>query len=370
MSVRGLSLESLMALAQAASSGAARQAQQQNGVGGAPPAQQGQKPVQPTVDLDAATARNEVAREQWGEFTSDTPVEAAKAGAETQQQSDLYRAEVATPTAQAATTPTTTEVETPAAKTTPSPFKSNQDLVNHCYKQGGGTWEGASKVARENGTSLNALIRDRNGTPPATQAQPGTTQPRTTGPAGEVPGTTQPGTTAPAGEVPGTTAPRTPGQDRPIKGFRDVDANKLAEQLPAQAKHLAQAFVDSGRKHNVDPIALAAIARHETGNFTSSAFKNKNNAMGVSDANGPIQQASHEASIDKMAKLIGSTTSGPYEGATTIDEIGKIYAPIGAGNDPTGLNNHWSRGVAKFADNFESKLGTEATLTASRATSP
>jgi len=391
MSVGGLSLESLMAMAQAASSGAARRAQQaqqaqaqqaqqgqqtqqQNGVGGAQQAQQGQQQVQPSCDLDAANARNESAGEQWGEFKSDTPVEAAKAGADTQQQSDLYKPEVATPTtaqaagaaaqdasttatpAQAAATEQATQ--TPAATSTASPFKTNQDLINHCYKQGGGTWEGASKVARENGTSLNALVRDRNGTPPASTA-PGGTQP----------GGTAPGSTAPGGEVPGSTAPRAQGQDRPIKGFREVDVNKLAEQLPAQAKHLAQSFVDSGRKHNVDPIALAAIAKHETGNFTSSAFRNKNNAMGVSDANGPIQQASHEASIDKMAKLMGSTTSGPYKGATTINEIGKIYAPIGAGNDPTGLNNHWSRGVAKFADDFEKKVGG-GTSTAATSSNP
>ncbi len=158
--------------------------------------------------------------------------------------------------------------------------------------------------------------------------------------------------------------------DRPIKGFREVDVNKLRDQLPANAKHLAQAFVDSGRKHNVDPIALAAISKHETGNFTSSAFKNKNNAMGISNSRGPTQQPSAEASIDKMAKLLGSTTSVPYKNAKTIGETANIYAPIGAGNDPRGLNHHWAKGVAKFADDFERKVGAAPTSTTTGGTKP
>ncbi|HEY1097908.1 MAG TPA: hypothetical protein VGF99_03230, partial [Myxococcota bacterium] len=259
-------------------------------------------------------------------------------------------------TAATTTTPTETPAATPAAAPASTPatsqpqFKTNQDLINYAYKQGGGTWEGASRVAREHGTTLNALVRDRNGTPPVSSPRTGGTD--------SAPGTT------PA--TPGTDANRGAGANRAIKGYRDVDVNKLAEQLPPQAKHLAQAFVDSGKKHNVDPIALAAIAKHETGNFTSSAFRNKNNAMGVSDANGPVHQASHEASIDKMAKLLGSTTSGPYKNASTVGEIGRIYAPIGAGNDPTGLNNHWTRGVANFADDLEKKVvGTSSPAVAS-----
>jgi hypothetical protein len=61
-----------------------------------------------------------------------------------------------------------------------------------------------------------------------------------------------------------------------------------------------------------------------------------------------------------MAKLLGSTTSGPYKNASTIAQIGAIYAPIGAGNDPTGLNNHWTRGVAKFADELERRVSSSA----------
>jgi hypothetical protein len=333
----GLSLESLMAVARSAASlasvGKAQQADQ-------PPMTQAE---QQPCNLDAAASKNHTAGSTWNDFNAvpnTNPGVAQPAGAAANN--DLYSDEQP---AEAAAT------ETPAAKST-STFKTNQDVINHCYKQGGNTWEGASKVARDLGANLNALVRDRNGTP--TISSPGTGPTTPASPEAKPEGATPSTPTTP------TTEARTAGTARSIKGFREVDAAKLAEQLPPQAKHLAQAFIDSGRRHNVDPLALAAISKHETGNFTSSAFRNKNNAMGVSDARGPIQQPSHEASIDKMAKLLGSTTSGPYKNASTIAQIGAIYAPIGAGNDPTGLNNHWTRGVAKFADELERRVSSSA----------
>lgn len=42
-------------------------------------------------------------------------------------------------------------------------IKTNQDLINHCYSQGGGTWSGADKVASNYGQSLNALVHNRGG---------------------------------------------------------------------------------------------------------------------------------------------------------------------------------------------------------------
>jgi hypothetical protein len=118
--------------------------------------------------------------------------------------------------------------------------------------------------------------------------------------------------------------------------------------LPAGLANYAADFEAAGAKHGVDPKLLAAISMHETGNGTSSAFRTKNNAMGISDSKGPTAQASVPASIDRMASLIGSRTSGPYKDADSIPEIAKIYAPPGAGNDPRGLNKHWVEGVSKY----------------------
>ena len=118
--------------------------------------------------------------------------------------------------------------------------------------------------------------------------------------------------------------------------------------LPAPLAPLREAFVAEGMRHNIDPRFLAAISMHETAAGTSSAYRTKNNAMGVSNSTGPISFQDSRESIARMARLLGSLSSGPYKNARTIADIGRIYAPPGAGNDPGNLNPHWAAGVAKY----------------------
>jgi hypothetical protein len=127
--------------------------------------------------------------------------------------------------------------------------------------------------------------------------------------------------------------------------------------LPAPLRKYASSFVEQGAKYGVDPALLAAISMHETANGKSSAFRNKNNAMGVSNASGPIQMGSVEASIEKMANLLGKGINqgkGPYANAKSIEDIAKRYAPIGAGNDPRGLNKYWTNGVSSNYEKLSS----------------
>lgn len=82
---------------------------------------------------------------------------------------------------------------------------------------------------------------------------------------------------------------------------------------------------------------------HETGDGTSSAFRNKKNAMGISDAKGVLQMPSVRSGIFRMAKVLGGKAH--YKGRS-LREIAKVYAPVGAQNDPRGLNGGWLGGVA------------------------
>lgn len=118
-------------------------------------------------------------------------------------------------------------------------------------------------------------------------------------------------------------------------------------QLPAPLAPLQSAFETYGEKYGVNPAFLAAISRLETANGTSSAFRNKRNAMGVSNSRGPIHFPSPEASVERMARVLADPR-GPYRNARTLDEIARVYAPPGAGNDVNGTNSYWPRGVAKY----------------------
>lgn len=122
-----------------------------------------------------------------------------------------------------------------------------------------------------------------------------------------------------------------------------VDTSKIPTPL---APHVAT-FQKAGEENGIDPKFLIAISMFETGGGKSSAFRNKKNAMGVSNSKGPITFNSKDDSILSMARKLASS-KGPYRNANTIAEIGAIYSPPGAGNDPNGTNHSWPSQVAAF----------------------
>lgn len=136
------------------------------------------------------------------------------------------------------------------------------------------------------------------------------------------------------------TAPASP------PGSGQLPAN-FSEKLPKPLRHLADKFQQAGKKYKIDPRFLAAISMLETGKGTSNAFRNKNNAMGVSNSRGPIRFKDPAESIERMARSL-SNPKGYYRNARSISQIGRIYAPPGARNDPHGTNGYWPSGVSKY----------------------
>lgn len=124
-----------------------------------------------------------------------------------------------------------------------------------------------------------------------------------------------------------------------------LDGRVEAKRLGGLAAY-RDVFVDAAARNGLDPKLLMAIAMHETGRGTSDAFRLKKNAMGVSDANGPRRFGSVEESIYYMADQLRRNYVN--QGLKTVEQIGRKYAPIGAKNDPRGLNQHWVGGVTKY----------------------
>ncbi len=134
-----------------------------------------------------------------------------------------------------------------------------------------------------------------------------------------------------------------------IFGLFSVGRTFLENRLPGPLKKYASSFIKYGMKYEVHPCFLAAIAKHETGNGTSSAFRNKNNAMGVSNTSGPRYMKSVDYSIEYMAKRLADP-NGYYRNCNTIAEVGDVYAPskVRVKNDPTGLNRYWPSKVSSY----------------------
>lgn len=107
--------------------------------------------------------------------------------------------------------------------------------------------------------------------------------------------------------------------------------------------------IDSyANKYGVDPALVKAIITHETGNMTSKAARNKNNFGGIMGSDGLRTYDTPEEGIEAVANLLSTSR---YKGKS-IAQIGSIYAPIGAGNDPNNLNSNWVSGVTKFYNQY------------------
>lgn len=115
---------------------------------------------------------------------------------------------------------------------------------------------------------------------------------------------------------------------------------------------LSDIFLSEGAINQVDPVLLAAIALHETGNGTSHAVEKYNNPGGLIDPNtGHLMKFDtlHEG-LDKMASNLYKNYIS--QGLVTIPQIGSKYAPIGAENDPTGLNLNWVPDIIDMANDL------------------
>lgn len=104
------------------------------------------------------------------------------------------------------------------------------------------------------------------------------------------------------------------------------------------------AFMASGQRWRVDPRLLVAIAGAESsfGQITCGPH----NAWGWACPNDPADFATWAAGIDTVTK--GLRRYYLDEGRTSVSLIQQKYCPVGAANDPTGLNSHWTTNVTKF----------------------
>lgn len=112
--------------------------------------------------------------------------------------------------------------------------------------------------------------------------------------------------------------------------------------------------IDTAERYNVDPVLMVAIVLHETGNGTSNAIKMYNNPGGIMSKESNWSNLVKFDTLQQGLNVTGKTLNRIInkEGKKTIHQIGNVYAPIGADNDPTGLNRHWSTNVSKITEDL------------------
>lgn len=105
-------------------------------------------------------------------------------------------------------------------------------------------------------------------------------------------------------------------------------------------------FINIASKQGIDPVLMAAIALHETTNGTSSAVIKKNNPGGLMGSDGLMTFSTLDEGLEAMGQTLHNRII--QDGLVTIADLGSVYAPIGAENDPTNLNSHWVPNITKF----------------------
>lgn len=137
---------------------------------------------------------------------------------------------------------------------------------------------------------------------------------------------------------------------------QEIDYSKWAEQFEKAGvlSNHANDFERYAEEYNIDPILFASIAMHETGWGTSSAVVNHNNPGGLMNPDTNWSTIQHfptlKEGIEAMARNLSRLIN--EEGLVTISELGSVYAPLDAENDPDGLNQHWYPRVTEYVNDF------------------
>lgn len=127
----------------------------------------------------------------------------------------------------------------------------------------------------------------------------------------------------------------------------DKYGNYLHTVYPAGALSDKQGvFIELGKKYKVDAVLMMSIALHETGYGQSNAVVNYNNPGGLMSGKKLMKFPTLDKGIESMAKTLRNRMI--KDGNKTIMELAKVYAPIGAANDPNNLNSHWVDSVTQF----------------------
>jgi hypothetical protein len=118
----------------------------------------------------------------------------------------------------------------------------------------------------------------------------------------------------------------------------------MAEEVPGSPLiGLGAVLMREGERNGIDPRALVAIAMHESVLGTAGSGAGIHNAFGWGPA---IRFPSWEANIATVAR--GLAQAYVARGRDTIAAIQPVWAPLGAANDPAGLNAAWTEAVGRY----------------------
>ena len=137
-----------------------------------------------------------------------------------------------------------------------------------------------------------------------------------------------------------------------VKKTTQIETKQEKEYKCTLGHETACKIKNKAEEYRIDWKMAVAISKWETGSWTSNIYNNKNNVGGMY-CRGFISYNSLDEGIEAF---VSNLKRNYYDmGLNTIEKIGSKYCPVGASNDPTGLNKNWVPGVTKFYQELEGK---------------
>ena len=174
--------------------------------------------------------------------------------------------------------------------------------------------------------------------------------------------------------APRTDAPAPAGPAAPPSAGGGGDLSKSAYDQMFKGTPLEGQYdnvVKAAKENGVPASLMAGIISHETGGGKSPMVKNKLNPAGLMDPKTNWQTGQKFASIEEGIAAAGRTIGKNYKKAGgDVNKMAKSYAPVGAKNDPGGLNKSWPSGVAAQQAKLAAPEGPAAPSTAAAPAAP
>lgn len=101
----------------------------------------------------------------------------------------------------------------------------------------------------------------------------------------------------------------------------------------------ADKIITEAKKNGLSPVIIAAIMIHESAWGTSQGIIENNNPAGLMSEQGLISYPSLGEGIEAIGRTLKNLIVERQ--LTTVERLGSVYCPVGADNDPTGLNAYW-----------------------------
>lgn len=126
-----------------------------------------------------------------------------------------------------------------------------------------------------------------------------------------------------------------------------ITSHVIDEHLKGVLKNKGGVIIEAAHENNICPIFLTAVIMHESACGTSKFARERNNVAGIYRNKGYCRFDSVNECIEFTAKLLGGKLYGRGRN-NTIARVQTVYCPVGAKNDPQGINKYWRNGVLKY----------------------